>query len=61
MNQESHEASSQQEQSDEQRPQILALGRSNFGRSLIPIQLPGKAELQEAERSDCKLNYLKCY
>jgi hypothetical protein len=54
-NQELHEASSL-EQSNEQRPQILALGRSNFGRSLnlTPIQLPGgnNAEIQEAERSD---------
>lgn len=53
--QELHEASSQQEQSDEQ-PQILALGRSNFGRSLNPIQLPGlmsdNAELHEAEKSE---------
>lgn len=58
-NQELHEALSQQEQSNEQRPQqILALGRSNFGRSLNPIQLPGGAEIQEAERADCKLNQI---
>lgn len=51
----------QQEQSDEQRPQILALGRSNFGRSLNPVQLPvhmtGNPEIQEAERADCKLTH----
>lgn len=56
--QELHEASSQQEQADNQRPQILALGRSNFGRSLNPIQLPDhmteNAEIQEAERADCE-------
>lgn len=56
--QELHEASSQQEQRDNQRPQILALGRSNFGRSLNPIQLPDhmteNAEIQEAERADCE-------
>lgn len=55
-NQESH-----QEQSDEQQPQILALGRSNFGRSLNPVQLPvhmtGNPEIQEAERADCKLTH----
>lgn len=58
-NQELREASTQQqEQSDEQRPQILALGRSNFGRSLNPVQLPGRmsdtAEIHEAERADCE-------
>lgn len=37
------------------RPEILALGRSNFGRSLSPIQLPVRQEIQEAERADCKL------
>ncbi|CRL08385.1 CLUMA_CG021271, isoform A [Clunio marinus] len=50
------EASSQQEQSDEEKPQILALGRSNFGRSLNPVQLPShmtdNSEIQEAERAD---------
>jgi hypothetical protein len=50
----------QKEQSDEQHPQILALGRSNFGRSLNPIQLPGKtAEIQEAERADCKFLFFR--
>lgn len=48
----------QEEQSEEQQPQILALDRSNFGRSLNPVQLPGRmpenAEIQEAERADCK-------
>ena len=43
-NQELHEvpAASQQqnEQSLEQKPQILALGRSNFGRSLSPVLIP---------------------
>jgi hypothetical protein len=48
------EASSQQEKSEEQEPQILALGRSNFGRSLIPIQLPMRPEIQEAERAECE-------
>lgn len=47
------EAVSQQEQSDEQ-PQILALGRTNFGRSLTPIQLPDhmteNAEIHESDR-----------
>lgn len=54
-NQSNQEASSQQERSDEQ-PQILALGRSNFGRSLSPVQLPGgnNAEIQEVERADCE-------
>jgi len=33
------------------RPEILALGRSNFGRSLTPIQLPVRQEIQEAERA----------
>lgn len=59
-NQELHEATSQQEQSDDQKPQILSLGRSNFGRSLIPVQIPvqmtGNTEIQEAERADCKFN-----
>jgi hypothetical protein len=48
------EESTQKDQSEE-HPQILALGRSNFGRSLNPIQLPGNTEIQEAERADCKL------
>lgn len=40
----------------EERPEILALGRSNFGRSLSPIQLPIRPEIQELERSSssCK-------
>lgn len=38
------------------RPEILALGRSNFGRSLTPIQLPVRQEIQEAERAVCKLH-----
>ena len=48
-----------QEDKNEDAPQILALGRSNFGRSLNPIQLPIRPEIQEAERADCKfiLNY----
>lgn len=53
--QEIHEASSQQ-QSEEQNQQILALGRSNFGRSLNPVQLPAhmteNSEIHEAERSE---------
>lgn len=61
-NQELHEASSQQ-QSDDKGPQILALGRSNFGRSLNPVQLPGRmsdnAEIQEAERADCE--FINCF
>lgn len=48
------EDSTQKEQSQEQHPQILALGRSNFGRSLNPVQLPGNSEIQEAERAECK-------
>jgi len=44
-----------QEDKNEDAPQILALGRSNFGRSLNPIQLPIRPEIQEAERADCKL------
>lgn len=48
------EAPAQDEKND-QAPQILALGRSNFGRSLNPIQLPIRPEIQEAERADCKL------
>lgn len=55
--QEIHEASSQQQdQSEEQNQQILALGRSNFGRSLNPVQLPAhmteSAEIPEAERTE---------
>jgi hypothetical protein len=52
--------SSNQESQDlsksEERPEILALGRSNFGRSLSPIQLPIRPEIQEVERSSstCK-------
>lgn len=51
--------SSNQESQDlksEERPEILALGRSNFGRSLNPIQLPIRPEIQEVERSSstCK-------
>lgn len=41
-----------QEDKNEDAPQILALGRSNFGRSLNPIQLPIRPEIQEAERAD---------
>lgn len=62
--QEIHEASSQQqEQSEEQNQQILALGRSNFGRSFNPVQLPAhmtettNAEIPQAgrtERAACK-------
>jgi len=52
-NQELHEATSQQQQ--QQEPQILALGRSNFGRSLNPVLIPvpmtDNAEIQEAERT----------
>lgn len=48
----------QEQQSEEQQPQILALDRSNFGRSLNPVQLPGRmpenSEIQEEERADCK-------
>lgn len=55
--QEIHEASSQQQdQPEEQNQHILALGRSNFGRSLNPVQLPShmteNAEIQEAERTE---------
>lgn len=43
-NQELHEASAasqqQNEQALEEKPQILALGRSNFGRSLNPVLIP---------------------
>ena len=43
-NHELHEASAasqqQNEQALEQKPQILALGRSNFGRSLNPVLIP---------------------
>lgn len=47
---------STQKQQPQEHPQILALGRSNFGRSLAlnPVQLPGNAEIQEAERAECK-------
>lgn len=48
------EAPAQEEKVNE-APEILALGRSNFGRSLNPIQLPIRPEIQEAERADCKL------
>lgn len=48
-------------EANEQQPQILALDRSNFGRSLNPVQLPGRmeenAEIQEAERADCELKF----
>ncbi len=42
----------------EERPGILALGRSNFGRSLNPIQLPIRPEIQEVERNvnSCKFH-----
>lgn len=50
----------QEQQSEEQQPQILALDRSNFGRSLNPVQLPGRMpENEEAERADCKLFFIK--
>lgn len=45
---------SQDGSKSEEKPEILALGRSNFGRSLNPIQLPMRQEIQEAERADCK-------
>jgi hypothetical protein len=48
--------SQQQDDVADEQPQILALGRSNFGRSLNPIQLPIRPEIQEAERQhDCEL------
>jgi hypothetical protein len=50
-----NEAISQQQQVAEEQPQILALGRSNFGRSLNPVQLPAHmTEIAEAERADCE-------
>jgi hypothetical protein len=42
----------------EERQEILSLGRSNFGRSLNPIQLPVRPEIQEAERADCELTII---
>lgn len=42
----------------EERQEILSLGRSNFGRSLNPIQLPVRPEIQEAERADCELTFI---
>lgn len=51
--QNSSEQNQNSEKSDE-HPQILALDRSNFRRSLNPVQLP-TAEIQEAERAECKL------
>lgn len=53
----SEEKAKEEEQpmkSDEERPQVLALNRANFGRSLQnqPIQLPIRQEIQEAERAD---------
>ena len=55
LNQELHEASSQQQEQSDEQPQILALGRSNFGRSLNPVQLPDHmtedTEIHEAERT----------
>jgi hypothetical protein len=49
-------AEEKQEKSEEERPQVLALNRASFGRSLQnqPIQLPIRPEIQEAERADCK-------
>jgi hypothetical protein len=52
VNQEIPQQQQQEEKSDEDRPEVLALGRSNFGRSLNPIQLPIRQEIQEAERAD---------
>lgn len=56
-----HEAEPVKAEAVEQQPQILALDRSNFGRSLNPVQLPGRmeenAEIQEAERADCELKF----
>lgn len=52
VNQDSQDLSKSEEQ-----PEILALGRSNFGRSLNPIQLPIRPELEEIDRSSssCEL------
>lgn len=54
--------SSRQESQDlsksEERPEILALGRSNFGRSLNPIQLPIRPEIQETERSSSSCKFI---
>lgn len=53
---ESNKEAPMQQSSINQHSQILTLGeigRSNFGRSLNPIQLPARTDIQE-ERADCK-------
>ncbi|KAG5677804.1 hypothetical protein PVAND_007532 [Polypedilum vanderplanki] len=52
------EVTEKPEKTEEERPQVLALNRANFGRSLQnqPIQLPMRPEIQEAERAESKIN-----